>query len=59
MNFFITSILIFSDKVKPCGRISYPKHRKRSIFVFVEKRSFETFRIHAFHDGCKNRLYGV
>lgn len=40
MKIFITSILIFPGKVKPSGRIFRPKRRKRSIFVFIEKCSF-------------------
>ncbi len=59
MNYFVTSILIFPRKVKSPGRISRPKLRKRSIFVFIEKRSFKTLRVHAGIAGCKTNTRGV
>ena len=59
MKIFITSILIFPGKVKSYGRISRPKRRKRSIFVFIEKRSSKTLRVHAGVTGCKTHARGV
>ena len=59
MKIFITSILIFPGKVKPSGRIFRPKHRKRSIFVFIEKCSFKTFTLRSGSNGCKSRAGGV
>ena len=59
MKIFITSILIFPGKVKPSGRIFRPKHRKRSIFVFIEKRSSKILRVHAGVAGCKTQARGV
>jgi hypothetical protein len=59
IEFFLTSILIFPGKVKPSGRISRPKRRKHSIFVFIEKHSSKILRIDAAGNGCKIHAHGV
>lgn len=59
IEFFLTSILIFPGKVKPSGRISHPKRRKHSIFVFIEKHSSKILRVDAAGNGCKIHAHGV
>ena len=59
IEFFLTSILIFPGKVKPSGRISRPKRRKHSIFVFIEKHSSKILRDDAAGNGCKIHAHGV
>lgn len=49
----------FPGKVKPSGRISHPKRRKHSIFVFIEKHSSKILRVDAAGNGCKIHAHGV